>query len=728
MRGLFLLLLAATTPALAADIFSPVPGDLSLTMLLQPVFGSLFGGEGDGPLGEALAIFNACCLTVGGLLAAYTIVAGTMQTAHDGEMLGKRWSSMWVPIRLAVGTAAIVPIGSFCAAQMLVAWLAIQGIGLADNVWSAFTRSSFASQSLASATAPTPNASRLAFGMLRSQVCIKGFERLTQDGMGTVFSGRPTTTGDMNHLRRYGVPGMSATQCGGVVGSQASGGTLASTAGFFGINTGAAERANAIRQAHAAATLALEAELAPIAERIVSGHGAQAEADYIAAVSRYQQAIGQAAKAQMGDKAYFDRMAQNASTEGWVLSGAWFMRFVALEDALMKALADTPTAMPVEAAPDGMAADMDRHYGLLAGAVRDASATGLDNQLVADRAREDSESGIIMSAINAVFNKITDGSRAGFNFLSDADSQRHPLLVASSAGHTMMTWALALAVASVVAAKVGGMTVAMVLGGFVMALLAGGATLAYLLPLLPFIIWMGAVAGWLLMVMEAIIGAPLWAVAHLNPRGEEFHGGASAGYMLVLELTLKPALMVLGFAFAVLVSLPLGQLINKLFFSTFELSQGGFIGFVGMLAAVAIYSALMLTMLKASFGAIHKVPDQVMKWLGGGHGSGLAEAGGTGTAVEHQSSAATSAVTGAVAGAATSKLNTMAHRPNKPTRGKPDGKAEAAEANVAPGDPVKPLAEQAVPQKEQHEREIGRAVDDAFGAKRDGGGSGDSEM
>jgi conjugal transfer/type IV secretion protein DotA/TraY len=692
MRILLLILLAGVANAAhAADIFAPVPGDLSLTMLLQPIFGSLFGGTGDGPLGESILIFNVACLTIGGLLAAYTIVFGTMQTAHDGEMLGRKWSSMWVPIRLAVGTAALVPIEKFCAAQILVAWLAMQGIGLADKVWDTFTHSSFATQSLSSASAPTPNVSRLAFGMLRSEVCLYGFANLTRDGMGTIFSEAPVADGDMNTLRRYGVPGLSATQCGGVVGSEANGGVMASAAGFFGINTGAAEQAAAIRQAHAAATQALEAELAPVAEAIVSGQGGGGEAAYIAAVNHYQQRIGEAAKAQMGDKSYFTEMSKASSGQGWILSGAWFMKLVSIQDALMKALADAPTAMPVEAAPTGMAVDMDRFYNALAGSVRDASLTGLDNQLVADRAREDSESGLIMSAINSVFSKITEGSRGGFNFLSEADSQRHPLLVASSAGHTLINWAMALTVVSVVAAKVGGVTVAMVLAGFVLALLGSGVTLAYVLPMLPFIFWISAVAMWMLMVMEAIIGAPLWAVAHLNPRGEEFHGGASAGYMLVLELTLKPVLMIFGFCFAVLASMPLGQLINKVFYSTYSASQGSFVSFISMLAGVGIYTALMLVMLKTTFGFIHKVPDQVMKWIGGGHGSGLAEAGGTGAAVEHQSSAVTGAVTGAVAGAATSKLNTMANRERKKTMDKGTTGMDsvgAAEANAAAARPT----------------------------------------
>lgn len=698
-RFLFLMLLISGQ-ALASDFLSPPASDMSLTMLLQPIFGSLFGGSGDGPLGEAILIFNTGCLTLGGLLAAYTMVFGTMQTAHDGEMLGKKWSSMWVPIRLVVGTAALVPIGSFCAAQMLVAWLAMQGIGLADSVWSAFAHSAMASQKLASGTAPTASVSKLAFGMLRSQVCMAGFKRLATEGenIGEIFPGTPSASGSMDKIRRYSVPGFSATQCGGVVGSAATGGAVASVAGFFGINTGAAEKAAAIRQAHATASTALEGEMASVASLIVSNNPGSVNERYVRAIAQYQQTVGAAAKSQMGDQAYFTELSDNASRDGWLLAGSWYLRLASLEDAMMKALADSPESLPVEKGPE----DMSRYYEALNGAVHDPSATGIDNQLVADKAREDSESGLLMSALNGVFNKISQASGAGFNFLTEADSERHPLMVAISSGHTMLGWAVGLGAASVVVSHLGGVTISMVLAALVMALIGGGITLAYVLPMLPFIIWIGACSGFLLCIIEAVLGAPLWAICHLNPRGEEFHGGASSGYMLVLEMTLKPVLMIFGFCAATVVSVPLGQFINRVFYSTFSLNQNGFVGFISMLAAMGIYAGLTLAMMKFTFSFIHKVPDQLMKWIGGGHGSGLAEASGAASASEHQSAAVVGAVTGAVSGGVTSKLNQMAHR---------ERTKENSPPSVAP---ETHLANQAMQAMDAHDKGVQKEADSAF--------------
>ena len=122
----------------AAGFFTPSDGDLSVTVL-KNLFGGLMGGGSD-PLQEAIKIFNSSILIVGGILVAYTIVMGTVGTAHDGEMMGKKFSSIWVPIRTALGTALVLPTinGAYCLMQAIVMWLILQGVGLADAVWGAY--------------------------------------------------------------------------------------------------------------------------------------------------------------------------------------------------------------------------------------------------------------------------------------------------------------------------------------------------------------------------------------------------------------------------------------------------------------------------------------------------------------------------------------------------------------------------------------------------------------
>jgi conjugal transfer/type IV secretion protein DotA/TraY len=92
------------------------------------------------PLAAVLGAFNGAVLMVGGLLAAYTIFAGILNTAHEGEILGKRWSTAYLPLRIRLGSAVLLPVqNGVCLMQLIVVWIAMMGSALGNNVWSAFT-------------------------------------------------------------------------------------------------------------------------------------------------------------------------------------------------------------------------------------------------------------------------------------------------------------------------------------------------------------------------------------------------------------------------------------------------------------------------------------------------------------------------------------------------------------------------------------------------------------
>lgn len=87
---LFMCLLI-TQNAYAADLFTVPDTDKSKLWFLDVLFPENLAQS---PLASTMTILNSAILLVGGILAAYTLIAGTMSTAHDGEMLGKKWSSM----------------------------------------------------------------------------------------------------------------------------------------------------------------------------------------------------------------------------------------------------------------------------------------------------------------------------------------------------------------------------------------------------------------------------------------------------------------------------------------------------------------------------------------------------------------------------------------------------------------------------------------------------------
>jgi defect in organelle trafficking protein DotA len=120
--------------------FSPPPSDLSV-IFLSNIFGIVDGvlrGTGSHIMGAMFGLFNAAVFTIGGIIIMYTLMVSTLNTAHEGELLGQKWSSIWIPVRTTLGLALLIPKGSgYCLMQIGVMWLVVQGIGAADKVWEA---------------------------------------------------------------------------------------------------------------------------------------------------------------------------------------------------------------------------------------------------------------------------------------------------------------------------------------------------------------------------------------------------------------------------------------------------------------------------------------------------------------------------------------------------------------------------------------------------------------
>jgi hypothetical protein len=74
-----------------------------------------------------------------------------------------------------------------------------------------------------------------------------------------------------------------------------------------------------------------------------------------------------------------------------------------------------------------------------------------------------------------------------------------------------------------------------------------GFLLYYVLPFMPFLYFFFAAGTWVKSIFEAMVGVPLWALAHLRIDGEGLPGdAASNGYFLILEIFIRPILIVFG--------------------------------------------------------------------------------------------------------------------------------------------------------------------------------------
>jgi conjugal transfer/type IV secretion protein DotA/TraY len=149
-------------------------------------------------------------------------------------------------------------------------------------------------------------------------------------------------------------------------------------------------------------------------------------------------------------------------------------------------------------------------------------------------------------------------------------------------------------------------------------LLLYGLALAYYLPAIPFIRWISALVGWVILVVESLVAAPLWIAAHALPEGDGAAGQhGRRGYLLLLGIVIRPPLMVAGFFCAVILMNVLGRLIG----AGFEMfiagtSQTKVIGITGTFSMLIILGVVVIMTANKFFSLIHYLPEHVTNWIG----------------------------------------------------------------------------------------------------------------
>lgn len=138
----------STTKALS-NLFTPSQNDQSL-IYLNYIFGqvgnvltSQLSDSGSAIaanvsiLGSLFSVFNKIVLAVGTFVVLFSTVAGVLNTSNEGEALGRKWSSVWLPLRTVIGVSCLIPGGSgYSILQVGLMWVIVHGVGAADELWS----------------------------------------------------------------------------------------------------------------------------------------------------------------------------------------------------------------------------------------------------------------------------------------------------------------------------------------------------------------------------------------------------------------------------------------------------------------------------------------------------------------------------------------------------------------------------------------------------------------
>lgn len=663
---LFAAIIAMLMPGLAAAQSSL--GDLpdgadKMVGLIAGLFGSLVSYAGVtglanpmDPLRDMVTMFASVVMIASGIVMGYIFLAGMLNSANDGEVFGRKWSSPWLVARTVIGVGVIAPVLSgYALIQVLVVWGFLQGLTGANMMIDAV----FSKNTLMSYATPSVHIKDkildLETNTLAGLVCLStiNYENSKLDNT----LGTPSNVNGVSSVSPvkgvyYWGNSDNKQACGGFVMPKSSPTTEYNTA--------------EIKKAHEIGMSNMINELWPVAQAIVerqdrtdvSYEQIGNEFDLAGIANRYESAIRDVTVTlATKDNAYADRMKNYIQAEGFLGLGSWFVEWTNFQNRVQATVGDIPQVIPVnmnifnkysyqeqiKTNIDGVKTVMKKRSEQLSNANPNSLAQYSD-VLLDERASESilpvNAMGWISNSLLGVYVRTADETALN---KPEGLAKNNLIMEARSKGDTIITATTSMMVAAIaLKAALGGddkasnfspnpiqwamnlsgasSTISLFVNlfiGLLLPLLLFGLLLFYYIPFVPYLIWITGVAGLIVLLIEAVISSLIWAFAHLYPDGDGIVGRAGQGYSLVLSLVLRPALMVLGFGFAIALMNVFGYIFHATFDGAFKINNGGSTGFFGLFVAISLYTYLMINLTNKCSSIIHVVPDQILKWAGG---------------------------------------------------------------------------------------------------------------
>jgi conjugal transfer/type IV secretion protein DotA/TraY len=169
--------------------------------------------------------------------------------------------------------------------------------------------------------------------------------------------------------------------------------------------------------------------------------------------------------------------------------------------------------------------------------------------------------------------------------------------------------------------------------------LSVGFVLYYIIPFLPFMYFFFSVGRWIKSIFEAMIGVPLWALAHIRIDGEGLPGDAAMqGYYMIFEIFLRPILLVFGLLAGITIFAAQVRILNDIWplvtsnltgfdtetaknlpTATATMQVGSIVylrSAIDRFFYTVIYAITCYMMALASFKLIDLVPEHILRWMG----------------------------------------------------------------------------------------------------------------
>lgn len=656
LSGISLLFFSITSFA-ATNIFTIPPQDLSMNVLNR-VFGSigtlLYGQVSQTPIGSVLRYFNNAALVLGGIVILYSLIVSTVNTAHDGEMLGKKWNSMWIPVRAALGFALLLPTtAGYAVIQVFVMWVVVQGVGAADYLWqNTVTVQQNYTPPAQSGTTSEGTSQNIQVVMNSNMIYLS---ETCQALLSLEFGDAQSETTDTGSSFQFGVQGQKpADICGSVAYEDDARSNVQSLVN--NIKNGPVSQFLSFYDMSDPQALTTQQT-----ESIQSGIYSSAMAYSNTAVN--DQINQTPASTQNPD---MSPAIQNAVKGGWLTAGGFYMTLSNMGGTASQTV-NIYVPAPSPPSSSDLGSILGQNAASFASAMQAAfyttclanpTSSSCTPQTINDNtgvdyievATPDGITGMIMmfispmySIINAVivpafmaavyhgvdqfasgYNPINDMMNLGVNLVNGVT-----LIFAAVLGIIALIGLISYTCSCVNPCGYAiGQVLSWVLPFFILGIGAMwffGSIAAYYVPMIPYILFTFGGIAWVIAVIEAMVAAPIVALGIVYPEGQhDIFGSASAGVMLLASVFLRPALMIVGFwASYVMVSIAVG-IINGGFEAVVKSMIGAQSGgntavatLWGFISFIAIYILVVLVAIQKSFALIYEIPDKVLRWIGG---------------------------------------------------------------------------------------------------------------
>ena len=664
-----------------SEFFGTEFGDLNSSALLNQLFGPLFlsAGRDHGPtiFSTLIGFVNLAILSIAGVLFLYNVTAGLLQSAHEGEILGRRWSSLWAPLRVLFAVALLMPLpglGGYNAVQAGTAWLVKGATAMASELWSQGAR-----RVLTGGVPIAESAARVDGELFKAiylnQLCARianhqfeaagsqlrvTLEEIRSDASTEIIS----TIGE----RRDGVCGSYSIPEPPEFIKNFDARTAAAIEGAFRSAHSETleilvQRADAILDSQWPGLIAdtgtmpdVTTETAEAMEaataRLASGNreilhiagGANGSNPAREIVETYITG-GNCGKAQAG--------IAECSGEGWIGAGNWYMLIARLNSettGLLRAFVSARGSgyigdelnrlnrvVVLESESPGwfrrafVGVDEGKYLHLdeaariwrTAKAELDRSTSRLAAYgfplpgSAAAAASGHGPAGLIGQIWNISF---AQGVKSMIENLSPSRWGEDPIIGIVNMGNWYLDVAGSLmfgsAAVSLVSESLANTTVFLIAA----PLAAIGVTQSFILPLLPFFYWVFAVIGYFLLVAEAVVASSLWALGHFRLDGEGISGEAGRrGWMMMLSITLTPTLMIIGYFIGIaLFRIMTGLIDIGMFYAMSALTSASpLVAIFGLIASGALVVVAYVAVIEQSFSLVSEFPARALAWVGG---------------------------------------------------------------------------------------------------------------